>query len=209
MGLYDDGSGSPRGDTYRRKSVSTIARLTLAEYDRMIERGVFDERKCRRLEFIRGEIREMSPFNPPHEEVLDRLAAWSFENVAKETIRVRVQNSIGLEEVESAPEPDLAWVRQQTYWHGRPIPADVLLVVEVAESSLQYDRGEKADLYAEGGVPEYWVVNIPARTIEVRRDPKNGRYQSVTTHSGNEEIRPLALPDLALQPSILWESEEY
>jgi Uma2 family endonuclease len=173
----------------------------------MIERGVFDTDRQRRLEFIRGEIRQMSPIGPPHEEVVSRLTEWSFRNLPKTQVRVRVQSSIGLREIESAPEPDLAWVAPRDYWGGRPIETDALLVIEVAESSLHYDRGEKADLYAEGGVPEYWVVNIPERTIEVRRDPKDGRYQTVATHSGEDEIRPLAMRNLALKPSTLWESE--
>jgi Uma2 family endonuclease len=184
--------------------VSTIARLTLAEYDRMIQSGVFDHGRRRRLEFIRGEIREMTPIGSPHEEVVDRLPRWSFKNLPEERVRVRVQNSIGLPELESAPEPDIAWVAERNYWRGRPTAADVLLVVEVADSSLPYDRGEKADLYAQAGIVDYWVVSIPGRAIEVHRDPQDGRYRSLETYRGEDEIRPLAMPELALRPVMLW-----
>ena len=80
--------------------MSTIARLSLAEYDRMIERGVFDEGKRRRLEFIRGEIREMTPIGSLHEVVVDRLNEWSFRSLPKGKVWLRVQNSIGLPDLE-------------------------------------------------------------------------------------------------------------
>lgn len=141
--------------------MSTIAHLTLADYDRMIEVGVFDRREQRRLEFIRGEIREMAPIGSMHEQIVDLLNVWSFENVSKDRIRVRVQNSIGLPTLQSAPEPDLAWVVQRDYSGGRPSTEDVLLVIEVSDSSLK-------------------------------------------THTDNDEVRPLAAPEVVLRPSALW-----
>jgi Uma2 family endonuclease len=187
--------------------VSTIARLTLADYDRMIQAGVFDQGRRRRLEFIRGEIREMTPIGSLHEVIVDRLTEWSLCNLPEGKLWVRVQNSIGLSSLESAPEPDLAWVRRRDYSTGRPTAKDVLLVIEVAESSLAYDTGEKAELYAAAGIPDYWVVDVSARAIEVRREPVGGRYRSLTTHTGDDEVRPLAVPEVALRPSILFESQ--
>jgi len=184
--------------------VSTIARLTLAQYDRMIESGVFDRGERRRLEFIRGEIREMTPIGSLHEVVVDRLNEWSIRSLPEGKVWVRVQNSVGLVSLESAPEPDLAWVDRRDYSEGRPTEADVLLVIEVAESSLAYDRGEKADLYASAGIKDYWVVNLPDRCVEVRRDPGSGHYRSLITYAGDDEVRPLAAPDVLLRPSMLW-----
>jgi len=184
--------------------MSTTARLSLAQYDRMIQGGVFDQGNRQRLEFIRGEIREMTPIGSMHEEVVDRLNEWSIRNLAEEKVRVRVQNSIGLVELESAPEPDLAWVDRRDYSAGRPTADDVLLIVEVAESSLAYDCGEKGDLYAAAGIKDYWVINLPDRSIEVRRDPDSDRYRSLRTHTGDDEVHPLAMPELALRPSMLW-----
>jgi Uma2 family endonuclease len=186
--------------------MSTIARLSLAEYDRMIQSGVFDQGKRRRLEFIQGEIREMTPIGSLHEVVVDRLTDWSVRNISEEKAWVRVQNSIGFPELQSAPQPDVAWVARRDYSQGRPTAEDVLLVVEVAESSLPYDTGEKADLYAAAGIRDYWVVSIPDRSIEVRRDPASGRYRNLTTFTGDEEVRPLAVPEIALRPSQLWPS---
>lgn len=181
--------------------MSTIAHFSLAEYDRIVQSGAFDRR---RLELIRGEIRNMAPIGPLHEDVVDVLTQWSFESVTGRA-RVRVQHSIGLPELESAPEPDVAWVAPQRYAHGRPQPADVLLIIEVAESSLEYDRGDKAAMYAEAGIADYWVVNLRDRAIEVHRDPESSGYRSVSVYRDQEEVRPLAFPDVALRPSTLWE----
>jgi Uma2 family endonuclease len=185
--------------------MSTIARLSLAEYDRMIERGDFDGANRRRIELINGDLRELSPIGSLHEVVVDRLTEWSVRSLPQGRAWVRVQNSIGLPELGSAPEPDIAWVARRDFTHGRPKPADVLLVIEVAESSLSYDRGEKADLYAAAGIADYWVVNLPEQSIEVRRDPANGRYRTLRTYTADEELRPLCAAEIALRPAMLWQ----
>lgn len=183
--------------------MSTVARFSLAEYDRMIEEAVFDPHTHARLELIRGEIREMTPAGPAHEDVLDRLSQWSYAHRPR-GVRIRVQESVGLPEAASAPEPDLTWVRQRVYSRARPTASDVLLLVEVAESSLAYDRTEKAEIYAQAGIRDYWVVNVADRAIEIRREPAEGRYRSITISSGEDEVRPLAFPEIALRPCRLW-----
>jgi Uma2 family endonuclease len=188
--------------------MSTIARFSLAQYDRMIQSGVFGGNGRQRLELIRGEVREMAPMGSRHEYVVDKLTRWSVNNVPQDRICVRVQNSVGLVELESAPEPDVAWVVERDYWLARPTSADVLLIIEVADSTVSYDTGEKAELYAAAGVADYWVVNIPNRWIEVRRDPAAGRYRTLKTYADDDEVRPLALPDLVLRPSMLWGGEQ-
>lgn len=184
--------------------MSMIARLSLDQYDRMIEHGVFDRQPRQRLEFIRGEIREMTPIGPQHEEVVDRLTSWSARVLPEAGIRLRVQNSIGIPELESAPEPDVAWVTQRDYSHQRPSPRDVLLIVEVAASSLAYDTGEKAGLYAAAEIGDYWVIDLENRWVEVRRDPAAGRYRSMRAYSGDDEVRPLAWPEAVLRPAMLF-----
>lgn len=186
--------------------MSTIARFSLAEYDRMIQCGALDAGKPRRLELIRGEIREMTPPGPEHEFGIDRLTEWTFENAPKRKVWVRVQNSIGIPELDTAPQPDLAWVARRDYRRRRPCAADVLLLVEVSDSTIEYDRGEKATLYADAGIADYWIVNVRQQTIEVYRDPQSGRYRSVTVHSGDEEVRPLAFPKVVLRPAMLWDA---
>ncbi len=186
--------------------MSTVARLSLQQYDRMIERGVF-EGDGRRLEFIRGEICEMNPPGPWHESVVDALDEWSHESLPRRAVRIRVQNSIGLPELETAPQPDLAWVARRDFRRKRPTANDVLLVIEVSDSTLEYDTGVKADLYAAAGIADYWVVNIPEQCVEVRRDPSGGRYRTLTTFADDQDVRPLAFPDVALRPGELFSGE--
>jgi Uma2 family endonuclease len=175
--------------------MSTIAQISLAEYQRMTEAGVFDGR---RLEYIRGEIREMSPKGDRHENMVDWLNDWSHEVLRAKPVRVRVQNSIRLPAMQSVPEPDLAWVVRRNYSRGKPQPEDVYLLIEVAESSLGYDLGEKAELYAQAGISEYWVVDLTAQRVVVHREPAQHRYRSVNSASGNQELRPLAFPEITL-----------
>lgn len=186
--------------------MASIARLSLAEYDRMIACGIFDGEHRRRIELIRGELRQMNPIGPAHEVVVDRLTEWSVKGLPPGRAWVRVQNSIGLPELDAVPEPDVAWVVRRDYSQGRPAAADVLLVVEVSDSSLAYDRGEKADLYAAAGIVEYWVVNLPEQSIEVRRDPSHGRYRTLRTYTADEELRPISVSEIAVRGTMLWQT---
>ena len=186
--------------------MSTVARLSLSEYDRMIDCGVFDPTKRRRLELIRGEIRQKCEVSPLHEHTADRLNEWSMRALPRGAYRVRVLNSIGFPGLESITEPDLAWVTERDYSQARPTSVDVVLIIEIAEASLSYDCGEKADLYAAAAIKDYWVINLPDRSVEVRRDPGTGRYRSLQTYTGDDEVRPLAMPEITLRPSMLWAS---
>lgn len=186
--------------------MSTVARLSLEEYDRMIEAGVFAGKTRRRLELIHGELREMSPIGAEHEVLVDVLNEWGVRNVPPEAAWVRIQNSIGLPGLGSAPEPDIAWVARKDYSAQRPQAADVLLIIEVAESSLAYDRGEKAELYASAGISDYWVVNIPEACVEVYREPEEGRYRSLQTRKSGSTLAPLRFPELHLEVGRLFSS---
>jgi len=185
--------------------MSTIARFTLEEYERMVASGVLDKR---RLELIRGEIREMSPIGPEHEDVVDQLTDWSTQEAVKKKVRVRVQNSIGLPGLETAPEPDIVWVARGRYRRARPTADDVLLLIEVADTSLDDDRGEKLGLCALTGIGDYWIANLVDQCIEVYRDPEGGRYRSTRVFRDDEEVRPLALPEVSLLPSALFATED-
>lgn len=178
--------------------MSTVLRFTVAEYDRMIEHGVFSDRREGRFELMRGEIREMTPPNPPHEDTVDLLMYWSVDNAPRDRVRVRIQNSLGIPALDSVPEPDVAGMRAGSYRKRRPQAADVMLLIEVAESSLGYDRGEKAKLYAASGIKEYWIVNLIELCIEVHRKPRSGKYRDIQTYSIGQTINPLAFPRLAL-----------
>jgi Uma2 family endonuclease len=179
--------------------MSTIARFSVEEYDQLIERGAFDGERRRRLELIHGELREMSPIGPEHEDIVDLLTRWSFSVTRPDEVRVRVQNSVGLLKLASVPEPDLAWVNEKSYRQGRPKAADVLLIIEVAKTSRDYDLGEKADLYAAAGIREYWVVDIGELRLVIHRDPRRGRYGSIESHSGDAEVAPESTPGAKLR----------
>jgi Uma2 family endonuclease len=184
--------------------MSTAMRFTVDEYDRMIEQGVFETRPECRLELVYGEVRETTPANPPHEDVVDLLDDWSHDRTDRTQVRVRTQNSIGISELDCVPLPDIAWVRRQSYRSARPTPADVLLI-EVSETSLRYDRGEKAELYATAGITDYWIVNLKDNCIEVYRNPRDGEYREKRTYEIGQSVSPLAFPEIELPVADLFQ----
>jgi Uma2 family endonuclease len=183
--------------------MSTSVKVTVEQFDEMSERGEFDD-DPRRFELINGEVREMPAPNPPHEEADERLTRWSFQNLSEVGVRVRTQSSIGLPELDSVPVPDLIWLMNRDYSSRRPLASEVLLVIEVSDSTLSYDRNTKAKLYAAAGLADYWIVNIRGRCFEVLRDPGSSRYKSKTIFYPGEEIPPLALPNLAFPVSLIF-----
>jgi Uma2 family endonuclease len=184
--------------------MSTIARLSIDQYDRMIAGGVFETGPRRqRIELVAGELREMSPIGPQHERIVDRLNEWSFESLPRRQVWIRIQQSIGIPGLDSVPEPDLAWVIRRHY-EVRPQPEDIRLIVEVADSSLEYDSGEKAELYAAAGIGDYWVVDIPGECLQVHRLPQSGRFASRQTLRGSDEVSPLSFPQIVLRVGTLF-----
>lgn len=184
------------------------AQFSMADYDRLIDSGVFDGPNHRRIELIRGELRDMNPIGPFHEDIVDRLARWTYKYVSPERGRLRVQNSIGLFVRKSAPRPDIVLAAPKSYRSARPQPEDVLLLTEVAQGSLRYDRGQKSDLYAEAEIAEYWIVNLADKCIEVHRDPQPDGYRSIQTFGAGESVRPLALPEASLSVDWLFDDPE-
>jgi Uma2 family endonuclease len=173
-------------------------RLTLAEYDEMVDRGAFAWLRDRRIELIRGEIREMMAPNPPHSLVVSNLDAWSHHSVPADEVIIRVQNPVGIPELDSSPEPDVVWVRRRDYSKRHPRSADVLLLIEVADRTYAYDAGEKRKLYAECGIKDYWIVNIREYRIEVFRKPRRGVYTEERTFDYESALSPLAYPKIQL-----------
>ena len=173
-------------------------KLTLAEYDHMVDQGAFDWLRDRRIELIRGEIREMMAPNPPHSVVVANLDAWSHKCVPENEVIIRCQNPVGIPELDSSPEPDIVWVRRRDYFKRHPRNSDVLLLIEVSDATYRYDTGEKRDLYAECGIKDYWVVNIRHYQIEVFRKPRRGVYTEQTTIDYESAVSPLAFPKVEL-----------
>ena len=176
-----------------------LHKFTADEYQRMGEVGILCEGD--RVELIEGEIVDMPPIGDKHNAAVDRLTRWFDRRVGDNAI-VRVQGSVRLN-YQTEPQPDvilLRW-RDDFYASGGAGRDDILLIVEVAHSSLAYDRDVKADLYARNSVPEYWLVDLEARSITVFRGPAATGYRSVTVASGAQPISPLALPDVVLSPN--------
>jgi Uma2 family endonuclease len=186
--------------------MGTVAKISVPEYERIIATGVFDGKNKRRIELIRGELREMTPIGSTHAMTLNRLNHWSFESGAGEQAWVRVQDPVAFLPIET--EPDHVWAVLQDYTDRNPAAADVLLLVEVADSSLRYDRGEKSEIYPAAGIKEYWVVDVNGHTVEVMRDPREGQYRDRKTHSVGETVSPLALPRAELNVDSLFPSRK-
>jgi Uma2 family endonuclease len=170
-------------------------RFTVEEYYRMAEAGILHEDD--RVELIGGEIVEMVPIGSPHQSVVDRLTALMIRFAGKD-YNVRVQGPIRLDE-RNEPEPDLALLRyrEDFYAGAHPGPRDLVLLVEVAETSLGYDRRVKLPLYARFGVPEVWLVNLEEGVVEVYSEPEGNRYASCRTYGREEELRSATVNGLA------------
>ena len=137
--------------------MSATLQLTVEEYGQMIACGAF-EHLNRKIELIRGEIRQRNPAGPLHNDLIDYLTDWSVRATNRDRVHVRVQMGLDLSALASQPEPDLLWLRADRYRQRHPTAADVKLAIEVADSSLHSDLVEKAALYAEAGIREYWIV---------------------------------------------------
>jgi Uma2 family endonuclease len=141
----------------------------------------------------------MSPVpDSDHEYIVDLLNRWSGNVLPANGVLVRVQNSVGIPELDSVPVPDLAWVIERDYRRQRPSAEDVLLLIEVAKTTLRYDRGTKAKLYAKAGIRDYWIVNVVGECVEVLRDPGKRGYADPVVYERGEKIKPLKMPKLSL-----------
>ncbi|MEZ4227146.1 MAG: Uma2 family endonuclease [Polyangiaceae bacterium] len=161
--------------------------LRRVEYDKLVSLGAFDGE---RIELVYGVLRQMSPIGPPHTSSVGRITRLLVLALAKDAL-VLVQCPFAASDL-SEPEPDFTVVPLADYQDDHPHEA--FLVVEVSQSSLRYDRGTKQRLYAEAGVPEYWIVNLVDRTLEVYAEPRDGSYCEVRILAPGERIAPRAFP---------------
>ena len=180
------------------------APITLAMYDRMIAAGVFDPAEAHRVELIGGDLQMMSPIGDRHADAVAFLTRWSSQQADPSRMLVWVQNPLAIPGSESAPQPDIAWVTLRRYADRRPLPEEVSLLIEVADTSLEFDTSVKASLYAAAGIADYWVVDLVSRAVIVFREPRSGSYESRSTHRGDQLVRPLARPEAALSPAELF-----
>ncbi len=156
-----------------------------------------------RVELLDGQIIDMSPIGPFHGGVVNRLNL-RFNELAKGRWIVSVQNPLHLDEY-SEPEPDLMLLKPapDQYTTRHPGPLDVVLLVEVADTSLDYDRGEKLPAYGGAGVPEVWLVDLRELTLEVYRQPHLTGYGSTTLLRAGDKASPLAFPDVTIDVADL------
>lgn len=168
---------------------------TRIEYDRLIEKGVFGPKD--RIELLGGLLVVREPQGSPHAMGI-RMAEEALRRVFASGWDVRGQLPVALDD-DSEPEPDISVVPGSFRDYRQAHPARAVLIVEVAESSLRLDRGEKGSLYARAGVPDYWIVNLVDHVLEVYRDPAadvgapyGWRYASVVTLRAGDAVIPLA-----------------
>ena len=175
--------------------------LTVEEFHRMASAGIFDEDE--RVELLEGVIVAMTPQSAPHARRIQWLTRFLVRTLGDE-YAVRPQLPLTLGE-RNEPEPDLAVVRTDATSEDRH-PQTAVLVVEVAGDSLRRDRRVKAALYARSGVPEYWIVNLEARVVEVLSDPDatTGSYQRTRACSTAETLSSEALPQLTFPVAALF-----
>ncbi len=171
-------------------------RFTVADFYRMADVGIFNEDS--RVELIKGQIVDMAAIGTPHAATVNRLnRALTMRLIGRATISI--QNPLRLDD-RSEPQPDVVVLRprEDDYVSAHPGPADALLLIEVADTTLRYDQLTKAPLYAESGVSELWIVDLGGGAIEVYREPQDGEYGHVHRVGRDGSLSIAALPDFAI-----------
>lgn len=174
--------------------------FTVESYQRLAELGVL--REDDRVELIHGQVVEMTPIGDRHAGCVRRLHDL-FADQALEVAIIDVQNPVVLGASE-APQPDLAVLKRRAdRYPQHPRGRDILLVIEVADTSLAYDRDVKIPLYARAGIPEAWLVDLVADAISIYRGPGPEGYSDIVTVARGETLRPLLLPGVAIAADVV------
>ena len=173
-----------------------LRQITVEEYDQMIESGVFDEND--RVELLNGAIVEKMSKGTKH-ATLNDIIATRFVIQLGEKVCVRNQNPIWLDEF-SEPEPDIVLAKPpfERYLDGHPTPDEIFLIVEVSDSTLNYDRNTKGEAYARAGISQYLVLNVQEKTLEDYREPGADGYGSKQTYRAGQTFNLVAFPDISL-----------
>ena len=171
-------------------------RFTTAEYYRMVAAGILGEDD--RVELVDGRVVQMTPIGPRHAGCVKETTRLLYR-VLGDTVIIGVQDPLTLGEG-FEPQPDVTVLRRQPegYRRSHPGPDDVLLLIEVSDASLEYDRGTKVPLYARAGIAEVWLVDLDGARIEVYRNPAPDGYRDTraVTHDGT--LSPAAFPDITV-----------
>ena len=176
--------------------------ITVAEYDRMIEAGIYTEND--RIELLNGEIIELMPKGPKHVYFNEKIADILREKLGK-TADVRSQNPIILDDF-SEPEPDivLAIPPRENYLETHPTSSDILLIMEISDTTLTYDREAKAKAYSRNGIQQYIVLNVQDNSLEDYRNPAADGYQSKQTYRNSDKFNLTAFPDIEINVDELF-----
>ena len=175
-------------------AVAARRRFTVDEYHRMAEAGILTEDD--RVELIDGQIVEMSPVGDPHVVAVTRCGRAFAPAWVAGRLTLHTQDPIRLDR-HNEPQPDLALARPGV--EAAPRPGEILLAIEVADTSLEYDRAVKVPLYARAGIPETWVLNVRDRVLEVYREPRPAGYARAANYQPNQRVAAEAFPDLVLR----------
>ena len=177
----------------------TKRRFSVKEYYLMADAGILSPRD--RVELIDGEIVQMAAMGSYHAGCVNTLNRLFMEMLGRRVV-VSVQNPVRLSE-RSEPEPDVALLKPRAdfYTESHPRAGDVMLIVEVSHSTVEYDRDVKTPLYAAAGIPELWLVNLDEDFIDGLSDPEGAGYRTTRRYVRGERIAPALLPDAALEVS--------
>ena len=179
-----------------RGSVRASRRFTVAEYLALGEAGILAKEE--RIELLDGEIIQMAPIGNRHLMSVDWLSDLLRELIGRRAM-VRVQGSIQLDDA-TMPEPDIAVIRRRSINDvGPTLPSDVYLLVEVADSSLEFDLGEKLARYAAAGIPEVWVANLRGGELVVNTEPEGAAYANTRVIPLGGRVSPQVFPDVTLE----------
>lgn len=170
------------------------AKFSVAEYHRIVEAGLLNNR---RIELLAGELVELSPETPYHANCNNKVYKYLlllFDSLAD----VRSGHPITLSDSEPEPDIVLAQLPETRYDERHPYPKDIYLLIEISYSTLEYDLAQKKQAYAEAGIFEYWIIDLKHRQLIVFRDPENGDYQHQSKVSRGT-IQPIAFPEIQLE----------
>jgi Uma2 family endonuclease len=178
-------------------------RFSRDAYQRMFEAGVFGS--TARVELLNGEIVMMSPIGPEHVAIISILNEF-FASCLPNTLQCRIQAPVVLSD-HSEPEPDLTIVQRHAdnYRRGHPSLSDILLIIEVAQSSRHRDLEWKRSIYAASSIAEYWVVDVDRHLVILHRGPAGGDYQQVEPMNVGRKIAPLCAPKCELEVALLFD----
>lgn len=169
-------------------------KFTVGQYHQMIESGILSDRD--RVELLQGEIIEMSPIGRQHAACVDRLNELLVRELVGRAI-VRVQNPIQLS-TRSEPQPDFAILQRRSdfYANGHPQPNEVFALIEVSDSTIEFDRTVKVPIYAKDSIAEVWIVDLNAEAVQIYRDPSAAGYQQLQTFRRGQSISFQAFTDI-------------